>query len=310
MKYFPKFVIILVLLTLTLQAADERKMVIRKSGDSALGIVVMEQTGDTVNGAKIIEVIEGSEAEKVGLKAGDVIVVFDGQKISNLDDLQQATGKLNAEKEVKIDLLRDNKTLTFTAKIKPVNKEEFQKQVQVTVSGDDESMAFSTGNNLLWINEDDRKGGFLGVEVKNINDDLKNYFEVKNGVLVEKVIPETPAEKAGLKAGDVITEVSGRVIADHADLVRTMNYYNPGEKVEVRYSRKGKVSTVKVELAEHKMMNKEIRLKHPEVKMMFHGDEGKVKIMELKDQMREFQWESETDGKSSGTTMTKKVLVF
>jgi len=310
MKYLSKFVIILILLTLTLQAADERKIMVRKSGGSALGIVVTESEATTGSSARIMEVLAGSEAGRIGLKADDVITSFDGQKISNLDDLQKATQGLDAEKDVKIEVLRGGSTLSFTAKIKPMKKEELEKQIQVSMSGDGDPMHISTGNKLVWVGEDGHKGGFLGVEARNISEEMKTYFEVKNGVLIEKVIEDTPAEKASLKAGDVIIEVSGRMIEDYADLVRTLKYYNPGEKVDVKYSRKGKVSTVKVELAEQKLMHEKIILNHPEAEMMFDGEDGDVKIMRLKDKMHEFQWQGEVEEKGTGTTITKKILVF
>ena len=50
---------------------------------------------------------------------------------------------------------------------------------------------------------------------------------------------DSPAEKAGLKAGDVITSINDRRIEDAEDLIRTINYFNPEEEVEVVFNRKG-----------------------------------------------------------------------
>jgi len=94
------------------------------------------------------------------------------------------------------------------------------------------------------------KGGFLGVNAKTISETMLDYFEVEYGVLIEEVIKDTPAEKAGLKAGDVITKINDREIRDYKDLIRTVNFYNPGEKVTVYYSRKGSKKDVSVTLAE------------------------------------------------------------
>jgi len=98
----------------------------------------------------------------------------------------------------------------------------------------------------------DQKGGFLGVEAKDISEQMLEYFDVKHGVLVEGVIDETPAQKAGIKAGDVITKINDREIKDYSDLIRTLNFYNPGEKVTLNYVRKGKKKSEKLELAEKK----------------------------------------------------------
>ncbi|MEJ2545021.1 MAG: PDZ domain-containing protein, partial [Calditrichaceae bacterium] len=61
-----------------------------------------------------------------------------------------------------------------------------------------------------------------------------------------------PAKEAGLKAGDVITKINDREVKDYRDLIRTLNFYNPGEKVTVYYSRKGSKKNVSVTLAEKK----------------------------------------------------------
>lgn len=77
-----------------------------------------------------------------------------------------------------------------------------------------------------------------------------------------------------MKAGDVITQINDREIEDYRDLVRTIRYYDPGETVEVKYTRKGKSSSVKVELGERK-------------KMKWHqfrvGGEVESSLFELKD---------------------------
>jgi C-terminal processing protease CtpA/Prc len=86
----------------------------------------------------------------------------------------------------------------------------------------------------------------LGVHAKNISDQLKEYFEVEGGVLIEKVIEDSPAEKAGLKAGDIILKIEDKDIEDYGDLVRVLNYYDPGDELSIVYSRKGSKKTIKV----------------------------------------------------------------
>jgi serine protease Do len=64
-----------------------------------------------------------------------------------------------------------------------------------------------------------RSRGRLGANVQELTGDLPDYFGVKTGVLVTSVRPESPAAKAGLKAGDVITAVNGKAITGRRDLV-------------------------------------------------------------------------------------------
>ena len=71
----------------------------------------------------------------------------------------------------------------------------------------------------------------------------------------------------------MITEISGKKIEDYRDLIRTVNYYDPGETVEVKYSRKGKSSSVKVELGERKRMKRHhFKLHHPEGKLLLENE--------------------------------------
>ncbi len=93
---------------------------------------------------------------------------------------------------------------------------------------------------------------FLGVKVESLTDQLRKYFEVSDGlgVLVAEVVEDSPAEKAGLKAGDVITKVEDREVKNHKDLVRGLNYFDPNDEVEIYFVRNKSKKSVDVTLAE------------------------------------------------------------
>jgi hypothetical protein len=92
--------------------------------------------------------------------------------------------------------------------------------------------------------------GFLGVRVTGISEDLGEYFGVDccEGVLVIEVVNDSPAERAGLKEGDVILKVDSREIKGPDGLVEYVKKFEPGEKVEVTYKRKRRTRTVMVDL--------------------------------------------------------------
>lgn len=129
------------------------------------------------------------------------------------------------------------------------------------------------------------KGGYLGVQVKDLSDQLQEYFEVKNGVLVEEVMKDSPAEKAGLKAGDVIVSINDRKLEDYHDLIRTVNFYNPEEKVTVSYVRKGDTEETKVVLGKKPAYHwKTKKMKGPQNLQIISKDvENKVLITEESD---------------------------
>ena len=64
-----------------------------------------------------------------------------------------------------------------------------------------------------------RSGGYLGIVLQELNADLAPYFSVKagEGVLIVRVEKDTPAEKAGLKAGDVIVQMGEKTVKDADD---------------------------------------------------------------------------------------------
>ena len=88
----------------------------------------------------------------------------------------------------------------------------------------------------------DDKAGFLGIQIQNLSEQLSDYFKVKdgNGVLVSEVVKDGPAEKAGLKAGDIITKVDEKDIENAGALTMTIRGYEPETKISVSVIRDGK----------------------------------------------------------------------
>jgi|TARA_Y100000031_G_C8249883_1_gene399967 predicted metalloprotease with PDZ domain len=93
---------------------------------------------------------------------------------------------------------------------------------------------------------------FLGVHCEDISDQLREYFKVKSdgGVLISEILDDSPAEQAGLKAGDVIIEINDDEIWDSYDLTRKVQEYDPEEKITVKVIRKGRVKKINVILGE------------------------------------------------------------
>jgi len=88
----------------------------------------------------------------------------------------------------------------------------------------------------------------LGVVMQPLGPDLASYFGVKNGVLVSSVANDSPAAKAGLKAGDVITAVDGRSVANAAELTGAMGDPNTSREVTLTVVRDKKPLTLKAQL--------------------------------------------------------------
>lgn len=94
-------------------------------------------------------------------------------------------------------------------------------------------------------------GAWLGVQVRELGEQLGAYFGAKDGgALVESVVEDSPAQKAGFQAGDVILALDGEPVADPDDVITTVRGKEKGDTIEAKVLRKGKEMTLKAELAE------------------------------------------------------------
>jgi serine protease Do len=91
---------------------------------------------------------------------------------------------------------------------------------------------------------------FLGVQVQPVSKDIADSLGLKKaeGAIVDKPFPGSPAAKAGIKAGDVITEINGNPVKDSRDLARTIGMMAPGTAVKVALVHNGEAKTLDVTL--------------------------------------------------------------
>ena len=77
------------------------------------------------------------------------------------------------------------------------------------------------------------KAGYLGIECLSVTSDAAQMYDMPVGVYVKSVVPGSAAERAGLKAGDVIIKLDGSSIASDQELIEALGYYEAGETVEI-----------------------------------------------------------------------------
>lgn len=94
--------------------------------------------------------------------------------------------------------------------------------------------------------------GFLGITLQDVNEDLAKHFNLpdQSGALVDDVMPNGAAEKAGIKSGDVVIAFNGKPIADGHDLQLTVSESSPGSSATVKLIRNGAPKTLNVTLGE------------------------------------------------------------
>jgi len=92
--------------------------------------------------------------------------------------------------------------------------------------------------------------GYIGVTPENMKPFEMKQLGIRQGAIVRSVDEKGPAAKAGIKVGDVITEIAGQKIRGEQDLRDAMLLHKPGETVQVKFLRNGQSSAVSVQLAE------------------------------------------------------------
>ncbi len=107
--------------------------------------------------------------------------------------------------------------------------------------------------------------GYLGVSISDLDANLRKVYEHKEGAVVLNVDKDTPANKAGIRRGDLIIKVNDKEIKDASDLKNVIGSIPPGKEVTISFERNRKVKTVKVKLA-----------KFPDSKFKNEGDKGVV----------------------------------
>lgn len=165
-------------------------------------------------GAEITSVEPDSPAAKAGLKQGDVVLEYSGQRIESTQQFIRLVRETPAGREVKINVSRAGSPITISAR-PDEGKNRFQAGGPriITVPnfpGPGFPGAGVQGRTftidipramMSWTS------GSLGIEAETLDSQLAEFFGVKQGVLVRSVAKNTPAEKAGLRAGDVIVKV-------------------------------------------------------------------------------------------------------
>jgi C-terminal processing protease CtpA/Prc len=234
------------------EAADVSKM--KLAGQA--GVVVEDVTND-------------SAAARAALKAGDVIVQFDGEAVRSTRQFTRLVGESAQGRAMKIGVMRDGKRIeleaTLTSADGPlasimINRDGIQREVERSLAQAQRGLAQADRDkaqaerNLAqvaplvrqfrmerqpretgaWRLRTPSEGVFtfegpfgealanrgrLGVTVQELTPELAAYFGVKDGVLVATVRADSPAAKAGIKAGDVITTVNDKPITDADTLV-------------------------------------------------------------------------------------------
>lgn len=223
-----------------------------QGGGSEIGVSIRDLASDEVAKAKLTQpggvlvqdVREGSPAARAGLMTGDIIVEFDGERVRSASQFTRLVRETAPGRQVTSGVVRGGS----------------RRDVQITPDSGDRVTRVPDLRPLeprlralpeipdLDPTPDLRvtPRGQIGLTLVPLTEQLATYFGTKEGVLVSTVANGSAAAQAGLKAGDVITDVNGRRIQSVADAMRIVRDAKPGTALDMRVLRDKKEMTIKV----------------------------------------------------------------
>ncbi len=222
-----------------------------------LGISIAE---DRQGRVLITQVEENSPAELAKLKKGDRILKFNGKDIKSTDQLVYEIRKSRPGKEVILLIERDGKTQELKARLGAVPEEEARRELELRFP--EIFKDFPARPNLPDMPRLEKFGfefgvenyRYIGVYLEQLNPELSRYFGVSEGqgLLVARVNAGSPAEKAGLRVGDVIISADGKRTQRLEELTDIIQDKKKGEKIVLEIIRDKKKMKIEVEVAEEK----------------------------------------------------------
>lgn len=248
---------------------DDVRVLLGDEGASWLGVELHEVTGEKAKefklpaerGVLLGKVVDDSPASKAGLKENDVITDINGQRVEGAAQFRRMIHEIPAGRSVQLTVWRDGRSQTVTATLgKSEERRHTLKMIAPSAPG---SFAFAMPE-IPEIPSMEWNGTFvlggqprLGIDAEDLSGQLGTFFGTPDGegILVREVMPDSPAEKAGLKAGDVITSFDGERIHSLGDL---------REKLAAKREAKDKDRTVKLGvLRNHNQVSLSVELPAP-----------------------------------------------
>jgi serine protease Do len=207
------------------------QVVVQKDPASYLGIGVADVTAERrkalnlkeERGAEVTNVAEDSPAFKAGVKEADVVLEYDGTAVQGIEQLTRLVRETPVGRQVKIVVWRSGAAQTLTATIEARRRS--------VIRSDGGAWTFDMPSihvpmpqieiprfQMTWQNP------ILGIEGESLRSEeqLAEFFGVKEGVLVKLVRKNSAAEKAGIKAGDVVVKVDDSKVATPQEITRAL----------------------------------------------------------------------------------------
>jgi serine protease Do len=232
---------------------------------SQIGASVRDLEGTEVRdggGVYVEDVTPDSPAEKAGIRRADIVTKFDGENVRSVRQFTRLVQETPPGRVVSATVVRDGKSTDLkvtpeggrgrffidgdriSADINERLRERFDQDFRDRLNR--VPFDFDFGFDF----PDVFGAGRLGVSVNELTPQLATYFGAKDGMLVTSVQNDSPASRAGIKAGDIITAINGQNIASFSDIMRSIRSVRTDDEVTIALVRDKKEISVKAKLDE------------------------------------------------------------
>jgi S1-C subfamily serine protease len=245
---------------------------IREKGRVSRGWVGIGFSENENGQVEVSDVEKDSPAELAKIQEGDILVSIDGKKVAGAPMVVSEIRNGKPGQDVKFELNRDGKTVEVKVKLGEYPEVEARRELEARFP-----RLFPTPptapaapapaitprpekaprppkalieRSETWPGWEKRK--YIGTYMESLNKELLEFFGVKeeSGLLVNRLTKDGPAEKAGVKVGDVVVRVDGEKVATVGDLSEFIQDKKKGDKVKLEIIRDKKPLTLEVEISE------------------------------------------------------------
>jgi serine protease Do len=201
-------------------------------------------------GVLISNVAPGGPAQKAGIESGDICYSFDGVKVQDSGQLAKLVKERKAGDKIAVVMFREGKEKKLFVTLErraPVPAVKDALGAYTVVDMDEMLKDAYKSSGKLYLKSFMK--GHLGMALLDLNEDIAPYFGAKegDGALVYSVEKGSPAEKAGIRGGDVIAGVNGTAVEGASCVTSELSDIEKGDKVALEVLRKGIKKTYTLE---------------------------------------------------------------
>ena len=230
--------------------------------------VVLDENSKYQYGVQIKKVVDESPAAKAGLKTGDILLMIDGDKIYTIDQVKKMLSFFESEQKIKITFKRVDNTDTCILELEERKVPEIPKRT------------------------------YMGVFLQDLDDKTKKKLKLKKsfGIMISKVVEDSPADEAGLKDKDIILTFADEKIFTTDQLIKMLKNYQPEDKVTLKILRGKKNKTIKLILGE----------KEDKLNYFFPGKDGSFDFFKTPENVLFYQYDLPGHNKWIGVQLDVK----